>query len=813
MSKKIWNHSCSQCPKLCGNANTICIRGKGPRNPDLMVIGEAPGADEDREGEPYIGQAGRYLKKSILAPLHIDPAECYIDNAVRCRPPKNRKPTRIEVMHCRPYLEQVIKAVKPKVLVLTGNTPLCSVMFLDKNTGITRWRGKPMWSSEFNCWVIATFHPSGIMRQTTIGRMAQYDQTLSDFKKALEMVHWDPPAFQLPETQSPSTMTKIVQYIKRAVKVGLVAVDLETASLDPRDEILGVSMTYKKEGIYYPVYIDWKHFEAHGECIGALRYLLKSPDVIKVFQNIDFDWRFLHSHKCEVAGPLEDTMIMAHLLDENFSVGLKQRTWTELTFGGYDIPLEKYKLEHKFTKKTSYREIPFETMAPYAGGDTVATMLLYEKFVPMLKEQKLWPLYSRITMPVRRVMTGASINGIYVDMKTADALEKRIVEAQKILTQQIWSVVEREIKFTSSIQLGKYFFDELNAPGGKKTKANNWICDKDVLIALANKSGNRKYSKVAALTVKYKYLDKCRGTYIGQARTFQWEDQRVHSQYNSTGTVTGRVSNSKPCTHNIPRDRLIRSLYGATPGNTIVEADIKAAEMRAIALESGDEVLLRIIHSGKDIHNMTYNEMFSKEEDYTPTDPERRISKAINFGLIYGITAVGLARRLGVSTKVAQAYIDAYFDRFRGVARWLRKTVQFARKHGYVVSLFKRRRRLPNINSDDKFERYSAERQGMNAPIQSEAADFTYIGLIRVDKMLKEAKLEAKIIHTVHDCLLVDTPMHEVKQVKAIIRKAFSMPVKAFPMEMQVDIEVNERWGADNESKLGPMLDDILEAA
>jgi DNA polymerase-1 len=225
-----------------------------------------------------------------------------------------------------------------------------------------------------------------------------------------------------------------------------------------------------------------------------------------------------------------------------------------------------------------------------------------------------------------------------------------------------------------------------------------------------------------------------------------------------------------------------------------------------MAADSHDEVLIRIIESGEDIHDMTFVEVFGKPKGYKPTQDERRIAKAINFGLIFGITAVGLARRLGIDVDTAQSYIDRYFRRFAGVSKFMTDVVSFARKNGYVVSLFKRRRRLINIHSDDKYEMWRAQRQAMNSPIQGESADFTYIVSIRVSNMLKKYNLKAKIVHSVHDCILVDTPPSEVEKVKKVIKVAFTKLISALPMKMDCDIEVNEMWGEHNESNLEVIL-------
>lgn len=803
----IRNAKCEKCPSLSKKANHVCMMGAGPKNPDIMVLMEHPEVDEDVTGHPRTGRQVRFLEKQLLRPVGVDPDSVFIDYAVRCRP-FNKKISRKDVIECRPYLEKTIKAVKPKVLIVMGNASLCSALFLDKVGGITKWRGKPLWSREFNCWIVPTYGPSLLSFVKSKGFWFQFEQTIADMKLACQLVGKSAPKFDMPKHHVLHTPESIIKYMKLATASGVVAVDTETDGFDPRNEILGASFTFKKGEKYYPIYINWKDIDEVPEAKDAVSGLLDNKRVRKLLHNVSFDRKFFHFHGYRLQGPVDDTMIMAHLLNENFSVGLKPRTWTDLSFGGYDNELEQYKFDHKFTKKSSYKDIPFEVMAPYASYDTLATYMLWEVFKPLLGNEGLVPLYKNIVMPVRMVMTDAEINGIHVNMKQAEYIKGLCEKSLSNLEAQIFKLVGYSINFNAPQQIARLLFEELKAPSsGVSRKTKQWKCDKAALTKVAEWSNTKKASKIARALLEYKYITKLNSTYIGQAERNVWDDGCVHSNYNSTGTVTGRVSNSKPCTHNIPRDKMIRSLYGPSPGNVLVEADIKAAEMRTIAWESQDPVLLEIINSGQDIHNQTYNQMFNKPEDYVPNVDERRIAKAINFGLVYGITAVGLSRRLGLTEQEAQKFINLYFVKFRGVGRWMRETVKFARENGYVVSLFKRRRRLTEMHNDDQWVRWGAERQAMNSPIQSAAADFTYIGLIRVSKALKAQNLRAKIIHTVHDCVLVDTPPAEVSAVKAIIDEAFNTPVKAFPMQMEVDIEEGSAWGESGDpSELEKML-------
>lgn len=810
---------CETCKSICSFVQTNLMDGIGnSKNPDIMFLGDAPDKFDDEAGEPFTGGSGLWFKKNILRPLSIPFSEYYFTNAVKCRPTKKQKfsqvrvnanPDRRLVINCRPHLEAEIKRVKPKVILVLGNAALCSIIFGDKISGITNWQGKFGWSVEFNCWIMFTHNPFFVMMDAGRGLSFKYNQMIEDVKKAQELAVTDPPKLNIPVPEYLTDESSVLKYLKNAWVDTNLVLDLETDLFDPRNEILGIALAYSDGKKIHPVYIPWEIFNDSERASEALSELLMSKKIRKIGHNISFDRKFLHCHGFDMVDPISDTMSMAHLLDENFSIGLKERTWIDLGFGGYEVPLEKFKFENKFTKKTSYKKIPNDIMSRYAAYDALATYKLYKKYIPLLQKEKLYPLYEKVTSPVLSVMTEASMTGIHVDMEQANKLDERMTIAKKRLEARIYKLAGFKFNFMSTPQLSRLLFEDLHAPNMGRTKAGSWKCDKATLTLLAKKTVNKKYVQIAQNVLKYKYLDKMQGTYIGQAKEFVWDDGRIHSSYNQCGTVTGRTSNSKPCTHNIPQDRLIRSLYCASPGNVLIEADIKAAEMRAIAICSGDEVLLSIVNSNEDIHKQTFREIFNKPKDYEPSDMERRIAKSINFGLIYGITAVGLARRLGISTEEAQRYIDLYFKRFSGVAEWIENTIKFVRKHGYVRSALMRKRRLPEAKSDDKYVLNRIFRQAMNSPIQSVAADWTYIGMVRVAKEFKKQHLRSKIIHTVHDCILVDAIPSEVKRIKKIINWAFSTQIKALPIEMKVDIEVGHRWGEKKESALETILADL----
>jgi len=807
---------CSNCSQLCSQCKHPDMPGHGRKTAKVMIVGEAPGADEDKLGEPFVGAAGRFLRKNLIYSNDYSDEDIFFTNAVRCRPPNNRIPKRAEILNCRPKLEEEIARIKPKVIIALGNTALCSIQYGEKVTGIRKWRGKISWSNEFNAWIVPAIHPASLMRDRGFGITHFFDQTISDFEKAFKLINKPAPEDRIiPKTNFLNIVEKAVAYLENINESEMIALDSETDGLDPRGDILCASFCYRNGNKYYPATLPWEMISKNKKISVLLKKLFLNTDIIKILHNESYDEKFFHMHDFDLRGIIYDTMNAASLLNENFSKGLKERAWKDTAFGGYEIPLEKYKYEHAFKKNTSYKEIPMPVLGPYAGTDAFVTYKLFEKYKPQLEAEKSWPLYHKVLTPARVIVTETEINGFYVDMKQAQTIEDRCDKAMATFKKNIYRYARKEFNIASTLQLSEVLFDELNAPNSGKTKADRWVCDKNSLKKIASSiEGKKKVPKklqaaanIASAVLKYKYIDKLVGTYIGQAKRFVWEDGRIHPSFNMTGAVTGRMSNSKPCNHNIPKDRLIRSLYAATPGNYLIEADLKSAEMVVMAALSHDPVMQKIILSGQDIHNATFIEMFHKNKDYVPSQDERRIAKAINFGLIYGITPQGLARRNNLTLEEAEHYIEIYFDRFAGVKTWIEETTRFAHKKGYVLNPFYRRRRLTEINFyDDIVGVGHAERQAINAPVQGGASDYALLSIVRLKKFMRENKVKAKIVHTVHDSVLIDTPPSEVKLIQKLLKQAFETRIKAIPMPMRIDIEVSRKWGEHGESNLETIL-------
>jgi DNA polymerase-1 len=808
--------SCEACTlhKTCQHP---CINGRGSLKSSIVLLGEAPGENEDKQGTPFIGAAGGFLTKHILRGSGLSESDLYITNAIKCRPPANRKPSILNIRACEPNLIKELQTIKPKVILACGNTALHSLLNLYHSkstndekkssglTGISQWRGIQVWNRQFNCWVVPTYHPSALLRDRQEGIEYRIDQTVEDFELAGKLANQTRPAMEYPTPYHISSVSKALKVVEGVSKSKRVAFDIETEDLDPTSELLGISLSDREDRGFY---IQADLIQQSPELRSAIDELMEDPDILKILHNGAFDQRVLRYKGFPELRNWKDIMIAAGLLDENFPKGLKPLTWRYLSFGGYDRELDDYRREHKLK---SYKGIPFDVLGRYAGYDAAATLQLHNLFSPRLDNEKLQSLYTNILMPTRSVMNEAEHNGFAVNVDRAKELDALCNKAAVKLREHVYKLAGEEFNIRSPKQLSNILYTKLHLrplkPGkiNKKDGSIAYSCDKESLEHLAKK----KKGEIAGALLNIKYIQSMQSKFINLIINEVKPDGRIHTSYNITGTVTGRTSCSNPGIHNVPRDRLIRSMFVASQGRALVEADVKSAELRCLAVYSQEKFLLDAFNSNQDPHRMTYNLMYGKPSDYTPTEGERFIAKSINFGLVYGMGPGRLARILGISLEEAINLVDLYFEKMPNVKKFLTDNIKKAHKVGYVVSVFGRKRRLPLINSDDNMVISRSERQANNSVIQSASADFTYVILTRVSKMIRSRKLKAKIVHTVHDCIIVDTPKNEIEMVKKIIHQAFEAPVNVLPIKMEMDVDVVSCWGENKESRLEQVLVDM----
>ena len=426
------------------------------------------------------------------------------------------------------------------------------------------------------------------------------------------------------------------------------------------------------------------------------------------------------------------------------------------------------------------------------SGEVEALSRLYELLSPQMDSLEIRRLYQDIELPLVPVLADMERAGVKVDPKMLQSLSAEMEEQIIGLRRRIFAAAGVEFNINSPKQLGEVLFEKLNLPMLKKTrKTKGYSTDQTVLEELA-----QSY-ELPQLILDYRQFTKLKSTYVDSLPTLiHPRTGRVHTSYNQTGAATGRLSSSDPNLQNIPiRTELGRRIRGAfipEKGNLFVSADYSQVELRVLAHLSEDNVLIDAFRNNQDIHERTAREVFGEAARNNPSDYRRR-AKVINFGIVYGLSAFGLAQRLAISREDAQAFIDAYFERYKGVRIWLDRTIDEARRSGMVRTLFGRIRPIPDIHSKDYTVRQFAERTAVNTPIQGTAADIIKIAMVRIWQMLQKQGLSSKILMQVHDELVLESPKQEVQQVQEIVRHEME---NAVPLQvpLRVDMGLGDSW-------------------
>jgi DNA polymerase-1 len=487
--------------------------------------------------------------------------------------------------------------------------------------------------------------------------------------------------------------------------------------------------------------------------------------------------------RCEK--PPDDVMLMAFLIAPNTG----------------DYSLERWAMDELHVslrgKKTSRQGSLLPGSEPSQDIESICRQLealrrLYELLNARLDQYELRKLYEEIEMPLVPVLADMERTGIKVDRRMlqqmSSAMEKQLAE----LTGRIYQAAGTEFNINSPKQLGEILFEKLNLPVLKKTrKTGGYSTEQAVLEELA------QTYELPGLILEYRQVAKLKSTYVDSLPALiHPKTGRVHTSFNQTGAATGRLSSSDPNLQNIPvrseMGRLIREAFVPDELNLLISADYSQVELRILAHLSGDEVLIKAFLAGEDIHDRTAREVFSKEELANRAECRRR-AKVINFGIVYGLSAFGLSQRLGISREDAQAFIDAYFKRYHGVRAWLDRTLEDVRQRGYAVTLFGRRRQIPDINNKEFNLRQFAERTAINSPIQGTAADIIKIAMIRVHRALQEQRLSAKILLQVHDELVLEAPEAEVERTSILVQNEMERSAELL-VPLKVDLNVAGNW-------------------
>ncbi|MBN1930886.1 MAG: DNA polymerase I [Desulfobacterales bacterium] len=575
---------------------------------------------------------------------------------------------------------------------------------------------------------------------------------------------------------------------------GLFAIDTETTSQDPmRAKLVGLSFSTKADEAFYIAcahqYPEAPQQLCLREVLSLLKPLLENPDIKKIGQNIKYDWIVLKRYGIDLAGVIFDTMLASYLINPS----KRAHNLDQIALDFLDHKNITYQeITGKGKKAISFTQVPIEKAVPYACEDADITLKAYHVLLPKLEDIGLTELFEKVEMPLVPTLLRMEMRGICVDKVKLKNLSKSFENQLEQMEDRIYSIAGEEFNIKSSQQLGKILFEKLKLPVQKKTlKKTGYSTDVDVLNTLA------AHHELPVLILRHRTLAKLKSTYTDAlVELINPETERIHTSYNQTVTVTGRLSSSDPNLQNIPirtdEGIEIRKAFIPQNGWLLVSADYSQIELRILAHYSNDPILIKAFMEDEDIHTRTATEVFQVFPEFV-TPELRRQAKAINFGIIYGMSPYGLSKELGISQKMAKTYIDNYFARYRGVKDFIDETIKTAKKNKRTSTLLERIRLLPDIDSLNKNIRLFAERAAINTPIQGTAADLIKLAMIQVDAALRERSLKAAMLLTVHDELVFEVPPEELNLVKNLVKQIME-GIWNLKAPLKVNVESGKNW-------------------
>ena len=590
-----------------------------------------------------------------------------------------------------------------------------------------------------------------------------------------------------------STEKSLKELIKKASKAKTIALDTETTGLDYMDtELVGISLSYQAgEAYYIPLNHDDDSVDqlALDIVLKELRPLLESSSNKIIGQNIKFDKNVLAKYGVDIASIKNDTMMMSYVLDasatrhnldalSSYYLNYKTSTFEDVAGKG--------------VKQITFDKVPIEAATNYAAEDADITLRLYEELNPRLEgEASLNKLNDEIEIPLIEVLSEMEQNGAILNSKILNSQSKDLESRIKKLEEKAYQLAGEEFNLGSTKQLREIFFEKLKYRIIKKTPGGQPSTDEKVLAELAEEY------ELPKVLLEHRTLSKLKSTYTDKLpNQVSQSTGKVHTSFHQAVTTTGRLSSSDPNLQNIPirteDGRRIRQAFEPSKGNKFISADYSQIELRVMAHMSKDEGLLEAFREGQDVHSKTASEVFDVGIKEVTSDL-RRNAKAINFGLIYGISAFGLGKQLGVSRNLAAEYMAMYFEKYPDVKKYMESTKEFASQNGYVETLFGRRLYLRDINATNAMRRQASERAAINAPVQGTAADIMKIAMINMHKAIKTHKSEAKLILQVHDELILDTPKDEIDKIVSLVTDSM-MGAANLDVPLEIDIGIGDNW-------------------
>jgi DNA polymerase I len=599
-------------------------------------------------------------------------------------------------------------------------------------------------------------------------------------------------------------MAALERWIAAAREQGHVAVDTETDSLDPMGaELVGISLAVEP-GL--ACYIPLRHRSAEGldfsgdalsqlppdAVLAALKPMLEDPATLKIGHNMKFDVQQFARRGITLA-PIDDTRLISYALESGLTAH-NMGDLSERHIGHRPISFKQ--VAGSGRTGVTFDLVPIDKATPYAAEDADVTLRLWHVLKARLLAERKVTVYETLERPLVGVLADMEREGITVDRSVLSRLSGEFAQAAGALESEIWELAGGRFNIGSTKQLGEVLFGRLGLAGGRKTATGAWSTDSDVLDVMAAQD-----VPIAGKILQWRQLTKLKSTYTDALpHHINAETGRVHTAYVLAATSTGRLASTEPNLQNIPirteEGRKIRRAFVARDGSVLISADYSQIELRVLAHVADIPQLKRAFADGLDIHAMTASEMFGVPIE--GMDPNvRRRAKAINFGIIYGISAFGLANQLAIPREEASDYIRTYFERFPGIREYMDSTKRFAREHGYVETVFGRRCHFPRITASNPSERAFQERAAINAPIQGAAADVIRRAMVRMPAALAEAGFKARMLLQVHDELVFEADESEAANVMALairVMESAPEPAVALSVPLKVEARAARNW-------------------
>ena len=634
-----------------------------------------------------------------------------------------------------------------------------------------------------------------------LARLEPDTEKLTEIYKELEFNAW---LQEVPEKKETTTKVNssyicissqdlLEKVIKNASKAKTIAIDTETTGLDYMDtDLVGISLSYKPgEAYYIPInhQDDTVNQLKLNVVLDALKPVLESSKNKIIGQNIKFDRNVLAKYGINISSIKNDTMMMSYVLDasatrhnldalSSYYLNYKTSTFEDVAGKG--------------VKQITFDQVPIEEATNYAAEDADITLRLYEELNPKLESvASLKKLNDEIEIPLIEVLSEMEQNGAILNSKILNSQSKDLENRIKKLEKKAYEIAGEEFNLGSTKQLREIFFEKLNYRIIKKTPGGQPSTDEKVLVELAEEY------ELPGVLLEHRTLSKLKSTYTDKLPGQISETTgKVHTSFHQAVTTTGRLSSSDPNLQNIPirteDGRRIRQAFEPSKGHRFISADYSQIELRIMAHISKDIGLLQAFQEGEDVHSKTASEVFDVAIEEVTADL-RRNAKAINFGLIYGISAFGLGKQLGISRNLAAEYMAMYFEKYPGVKKYMESTKDFASQNGYVETLFGRRLYLRDINASNAIRRQASERAAINAPVQGTAADIMKIAMIKTHQAIKAENVKAKLILQVHDELILDTPKKEIDSVINLLTDSM-MGAASLDVPLEIDVGVGDNW-------------------